>query len=40
MFKKGTCYSKACSVMLMLVLRLGKKDLLKIVSFVSLWLRL
>ena len=26
MFKKGTGYSKACLVWLMLVLRLGKKD--------------
>ncbi len=40
MFKKGTCYSKACLVWLMLVLRLGKKDLLKIVTFVGLWQRL
>ena len=40
MFKKGTCYSKACSVVMMLVLRLGKKDLLKIVSFVGLLERL
>ena len=36
MFKKGTGYSKACLVWLMLVCRLGKKDLLKIVSFVGL----
>ena len=26
MFKKGTCYSRACLVSLMLVRRLGKKD--------------
>ena len=36
MFKKGTCYSKACLVLLMLVWRLEKKYLLKIVSFVGL----
>ena len=35
MFKKGTCYSKAC---LVLVRRLGKKNF--IVSFVGLWQRL
>ncbi len=40
MFKKGTGYSKACFVLLMLVLRLGKKDLLKIVSLVGLRKRL
>ena len=40
MFKKGTFYSKACLVWLMLVSRLGKKDLLKIVSFVGLRQRL
>ena len=36
MFKKGTCYSKACLVLLILALRFGKKDLFKIVSFVGL----
>ncbi len=40
MFKKGTGYSKACLVCLMLVCRLGKKDLFKIVSFVGLEQRL
>ncbi len=29
MFKKGTGYSKACLVWLMLVLRLGKKDFIE-----------
>ncbi len=29
MFKKGTGYSKACLVWLMLVLRLGKKDFIQ-----------
>ncbi len=29
MFKKGTGYSKACLVCLMLVLRLGKKDFIE-----------
>ena len=29
MFKKGTGYSKACLVLLILVLRLGKKDFIE-----------
>ncbi len=29
MFKKGTGFSKACLVWLMLVLRLGKKDFIE-----------
>ena len=32
MFKKGTGYSKACLVWLMLVLRLGKKDFIQKLS--------
>ena len=36
MFKKGTCYSKACFVWLMLVCRLGKKDFIENCYFVGL----
>ena len=36
MFKKGTCYSKACLVWLMLICRLGKKDFIENCYFVGL----
>ena len=36
MFKKGTCYSKACLVLLILALSLGKKDFIENCYFVGL----